>query len=463
MKTLLLKTLFLVLGVLLGFASWSSATIMGDLAAQMQPGTWAQLTTSNMMTALTSADFGGGATNIILYYADGLVWDPNSHQAFFSGGDHNWGIPTTVKFVTYVESANSWQENPTPPYASGVMHGYDHNAIDPTRGFVYHRPYNTQAVWRYNISTKTWSQLPAFPYTSDYNSCCEALVYNPDLNGLLWVSGNGNVYLFKESTAQWSRFATWPVNGNTWTLAEYNPIQKLMIMYDGGANKLYKTNNTGQVTQLGTPPALYNGSNGLLTIDPMTGDYIALTGNNLQPYKYNVVTDTWTILNATNQPDFSNRGVVATPMSNYGVIFFATCTNGGGSCNVYLYKHASGSGTDTTPPTVSITAPTLGATVSGTITVSANASDTVGVAGVQFKVDGANLGAEDTSSPYSVSLNTTTLANGSHTLTAVARDTANNTATSAGVSISVSNSISPPRVPMPISRRAAAPRVSSNA
>ena len=53
-----------------------------------------------------------------------------------------------------------------------------------------------------------------------------------------------------------------------------------------------------------------------------------------------------------------------------------------------------------------------------TVTVSATASDNVGVAGVQFKLDGANLGAEDTTAPYSVTWNTTTATNGSHTLTA---------------------------------------------
>ena len=63
------------------------------------------------------------------------------------------------------------------------------------------------------------------------------------------------------------------------------------------------------------------------------------------------------------------------------------------------------------------------------MTVSANAADNVGVAGVQFKLDGANLGAEDTASPYSASWNTTTATNGSHTLTAVARDAAGNTTT----------------------------------
>ena len=103
---------------------------------------------------------------------------------------------------------------------------------------------------------------------------------------------------------------------------------------------------------------------------------------------------------------------------------------------------------DTTPPTVSISAPT-GGTVSGTITVSANASDNVGVVGVQFRLDGVNLGLEDTTAPYSVSWNTTTATNASHTLTAVARDAAGNTATSAGVIVTVNNSVTdttPPTV-----------------
>jgi galactose oxidase-like protein/Big-like domain-containing protein len=96
---------------------------------------------------------------------------------------------------------------------------------------------------------------------------------------------------------------------------------------------------------------------------------------------------------------------------------------------------------DTTPPTVSITAPANGATVSGTsVSVTANASDNIGVAGVQFKLDGANLGAEDTASPYAITWDTTATSNGTHTLTAVARDGAGNTTTSSAVNVTVSNS-----------------------
>ena len=99
-----------------------------------------------------------------------------------------------------------------------------------------------------------------------------------------------------------------------------------------------------------------------------------------------------------------------------------------------------GSAVDTTPPAVSITSPASGVTVLGSaVTISANASDNVGVAGVQFKLDGANLGAEDTSAPYSVAWNTTTVANGSHTLSAVARDAADNRTTATTVSVQVNN------------------------
>jgi putative lipoic acid-binding regulatory protein len=102
---------------------------------------------------------------------------------------------------------------------------------------------------------------------------------------------------------------------------------------------------------------------------------------------------------------------------------------------------------DTTPPTVNITSPANGATLSGTITIAANASDNVGVAGVQFRLDGANLGAEDTASPYSFSWNTGGAANGSHTLTAVARDAAGNQTTSTAVTVTVSNGPPPDTTP----------------
>jgi hypothetical protein len=93
---------------------------------------------------------------------------------------------------------------------------------------------------------------------------------------------------------------------------------------------------------------------------------------------------------------------------------------------------------DATPPIVNLTSPS-GGIVSGTVALTASASDNVGVAGVRF-VDGTTpIGAEVTAPPFQTSWNTALAANGPHSLTAVARDVAGNVTTSAIVGVNVSN------------------------
>ena len=88
----------------------------------------------------------------------------------------------------------------------------------------------------------------------------------------------------------------------------------------------------------------------------------------------------------------------------------------------------------------SMTSPTGGAIVSGTVPVAATATSTAGVASVQFYLDSSStLLGTATASPYSVSWNTTTAANGTHTLYALATDNYSNTATSSSITITVAN------------------------
>jgi hypothetical protein len=99
---------------------------------------------------------------------------------------------------------------------------------------------------------------------------------------------------------------------------------------------------------------------------------------------------------------------------------------------------------DSTPPTVTMTSPSNGTTVSATVTVSATATDNVGVVGVQFLLNGATLGAEDTTAPYSVAWNTTAVANGTYSLSARARDAATNQMTATSINVTVNNSTPAP-------------------
>lgn len=91
---------------------------------------------------------------------------------------------------------------------------------------------------------------------------------------------------------------------------------------------------------------------------------------------------------------------------------------------------------DTTGPTLAITSPVDGASVTGIITLTATASDPSGVANVQWKVDGVNFHSPDATSPYTDTLDTNTLSVGSHSITAVATDNVGNPST-ATVNISV--------------------------
>ena len=137
----------------------------------------------------------------------------------------------------------------------------------------------------------------------------------------------------------------------------------------------------------------------------------------------------------TTTTSFSNTGL--TPATTYQYAVRASDAAGNTSALTTAVS-ATTPAPDTTAPTVALTAPNAATPLSGTVAVSANAADNVGVVGVQFLLDGAALGAEDTATPYSVSWDTTTAANGNHVLRARARDAAGNS-TSTPLTVTVSN------------------------
>ena len=188
-----------------------------------------------------------------------------------------------------------------------------------------------------------------------------------------------------------------------------------------------------------TSPANNATVNGTITVSATASDNVGVASVQLQVDGANVgAADT------TAPYNFSWN---TTSVSNASHTLTAVAKDAAGNTTTSAGVKVTVNNSDTTPPTVSITSPANNATVNGTITVSATASDNVGVASVQLQVDGANVGAADTSAPYSFSWNTTSVSNASHTLTAVAKDAAGNTTTSAGVKVTVNNTdTTPPTV-----------------
>jgi hypothetical protein len=153
----------------------------------------------------------------------------------------------------------------------------------------------------------------------------------------------------------------------------------------------------------------------------------------------------------------TSAGVVPTPANRVGqsasttfidntaagtYFYVVTAVDAAGNVSAPSNEASATVLTDTTAPAVTLTAPAGGSTLSGVATLSANASDDVAVAGVQFLVNGNPLGAEDTQAAYSTNWDTRTVPNGTYNISARARDAAGNATTTAAVSVTVSNAVS---------------------
>jgi chitodextrinase len=181
------------------------------------------------------------------------------------------------------------------------------------------------------------------------------------------------------------------------------------------------TNNSAFTTE-----AESTGGNGQIKIG--RGIIGTLTGDRLVA----TITFRTKTTGGTANVAFTTGSALVSSSNNQNLLASLSAT-GGGSYTI-----------DTVNPSVSITSPFNGATISKgtTVSVTASASDAGGVSSVQFLVDGASAGT-DNSSPYTYSWNTSSLSLGSHTLQAKATDASGNVGTSSTVTVTVADQTPP--------------------
>jgi hypothetical protein len=410
-----------------------------------------------------------------------FMWSGSkSSCGFFSDGLWQYD-PATGTWTQIIYSGTG----PTPAGSgsSPVM------AYDDVNDALYVMEHNAAKFWRYTFSDNTWHVL--------FNGQgCNALDTTATIDTsrrLFLCAGNGQMDKmlldspFTRTQVTGTGCATLrAANGPGFT---YDPVNKVEVGWAGG-NTVYiynpDTDSCTTQTYPGGPTTIQaNGTYGRFRYSPATGVFIVANDIDSNAYTLRLTaqsggtpggpaistvsvsgistsgaTVSWTTdVAATSQVEFGTTTAYGnlTTLNSSMVTSHTVSVTGLTKNTLYHYrvhsKNSSGvesiSGdavfstnntTDTTPPTVSMTAPTSGATVSGSVTVSANASDNVGVASVQFTLDGANLGAAVTASPFQVTWDTTAAANGSHSLSAVARDAVGNAATTSPVTVTVSNS-----------------------
>ena len=273
------------------------------------------------------------------------------------GSDHQHatGYP---RFAVYSETTNTWVEKPRPFWFPSItetaMHGYDHSAMNPATGELYHRPFTgKRMVWRYRPWLDAWqtaTTLPTSLIASDADlSCCIGVEYFPEAKTLVFVDGDpGKFFSFGTTTGRWTMHATGLTMGSYHNFAEYNPVVKVVVGGGGnGSSDIYKLDTLGAVTKMRNAPFGVGTMQSVFTVDPVSGDYLVFNASS-QFYAYNVRTDTWTQKSGT-VPIFTSASpvvtsVVATPVSTYGVNVFVSCD--GANCEVNVYKNAEASGAE---------------------------------------------------------------------------------------------------------------------
>ncbi len=179
------------------------------------------------------------------------------------------------------------------------------------------------------------------------------------------------------------------------------------------------------------------------SISPPSASFAATGGNGSISISANVSTCPWVAsttygwITITSLGSGSGNGTV-----NYSVSANTSTSSRSGTISVVgqTFSVSQAGAAPDAYPTASLTAPTSGATLTGTATFSGNATDDVGVTKVEFWCDGTVLLGTDTTAPYSVSYNTAGLPNGTRTFTCKSFDTTGKSTTSAGVSATVNNS-----------------------
>jgi hypothetical protein len=253
------------------------------------------------------------------------------------------------------------------------------------------------------------------------------------------------------ATGQWTKLASMDAPRVYHSTAVLMPDARVLVA-GGGHAEGAGANNGEFSAQYYSPPYLFNGPRPTITDAPGSaqyGDTITVqtpdADNVASVALVSLGADTHTLdMNQHFVPLSFTRGsgslsvdVPSSPSLAPPGYYMLFIVNGAGVPSTAPFIKLAGS---TAPPAVSVTVPDSGAALSGgAVTLTANASDPAGIASVQFTVDGAPVGPKLTSAPYTMSWDSTTVANGDHTIGAVATNGLGITGSASGVPVTVTN------------------------
>jgi hypothetical protein len=338
------------------FAQVVCASPLSELAASIQPGTFAQLEFPGVNLGELLSVCGSAST--IGEYADSASWDPGSHQVLFLGNSH--GNCYGSKFIIFSEDAHAWREGPLPadPCIAPMTqmcfaHAYSHNTIDPKTGIAYYRHYGQRTVWQFDTrGTQTWSVQSTIATRRDATGCCDGLEFLPSTTrpGLLFVDGSEGVYFGAEPAHDWQLLANtalaWDSTLPTLPMATHDNFAELdpvhgQILFGGGdvPVSLYTYDASGTITPRAAAPAgvMTNSTRAWVSNDPVSGRFLFFIDDG-SFWEYDAIADVWARQSGTHP--LAPRGAFTgfeVAITSYGVVMFMVWNFD--ATRVWLYKH----------------------------------------------------------------------------------------------------------------------------
>jgi hypothetical protein len=352
----------------------SPNTPLKALAAGMAPGTWLEVkTATNQNAALGVGTVSGSMT----HYCNSMPWNPFDHAIEIVGMDHNAGMQ---RYVRYDALTNDFQVIMADTgVGSATRHGYDHGALNPYTGDLYHRlaEYDYEGsgplVRKLALGAKSFSNL-ARPKT---------LFYMTNAIGVCWWSGtftgagaqgcllvfdsgdskiggaanDGGMYGYDPLTNAWfwtsDGMAPYFGSGGSATyhsVLEYSSVHNCAVYGGGNAQpkKLWRLGSDRKfVAMPDTPGGTAVGIQaGNLVDDPVTGNFLLVSNGQLwelDPRGAGKWTQRPSPPAGVGNPGPSSYGaldgVISCSIDEYGVVAYVKQTSKSGG-TFFLYKNA---------------------------------------------------------------------------------------------------------------------------
>ena len=342
-------------------------TALAELAAAMQPGTWAPLVVADQDAVLGV----GNVSGTMIHYSNSMPWNPWSRAIEILAEDHNWGA---VRYAQYDERGNRFVlVTADAGFGTNTQHGYDHNSVNPSTGDYYYRPAwigDPHIVVKKKLlsSATTFTDLPLLP--TNYEQIAIASTWwsgaflGAGNQGCLMIFNSGDAFgnamdgqiaAYDPLSDSWfyNQHGMAPLfgtNGSTYhSVMEYSAPHNVAVYGGGNAQptRLWRLSSDASFTEMPeVPPGKAVGvQRGNLVADPVSGNFLLLSAGELWELDPSG-SGTWTAQTGGRVPPSgvgvpgpnNPEGVISSAIADYGVVVYVTQSSRNGG-TFYVYKH----------------------------------------------------------------------------------------------------------------------------